>query len=110
MPLPFSLIWTKVPVSNFFEKDVEIDSKRGTIYPTRRMMMQKLTKEQAVVVSAFTGTLICEFSDMHAEIEKRLGRSVMTHELGSTELNEKLVKPAFRDDFIALFPETDEVG
>ncbi len=67
--------------------------------------MQKLTKEQAVVVSGYTGFLICDFSDMHREIEKRLGRPVFTHMLGDTTFVDEVVRPAFKADFIAMFPE-----
>jgi len=69
--------------------------------------MQKLTKEQAVVISAYTGALCCAFSDMHAEIEKRLGRPVYTHELGSKKLCEDVIKPAFKDDFLAMVPKPE---
>jgi len=62
--------------------------------------MQKLTIEQAVVISAYTGFMACPFSAMHAEIEKRLGRSVWTHEMPSIIDTE--IRPAFKDDFISM--------
>ena len=46
------------------------------------MDIQKLTKEQAVIISGFTGILCGEFSDFHADVEKRLGRGVQTFEFG----------------------------
>lgn len=64
--------------------------------------MNPLTKEQAVVVSAYTGVLICEFSDMHKAIEDRLG-PVWTHQLAEPEIWSR-IKEAFRDDFMALTP------
>jgi hypothetical protein len=42
------------------------------------------------------------FSDMHSEVEKRLGRPVFTHEFASKKLFEDEIKPAFKDDFLAL--------
>jgi hypothetical protein len=66
--------------------------------------MQKLTTEQAVVVSAYTGFLICPFEQMHAEIEKRLGRPVWTHEMGSQTVMKEESRPAFKADFLAMFP------
>ena len=70
--------------------------------------MQKLTKEQAVVVSGYTMVLCCGFSDLHQEIEKRLGHPVWTHQLGNTEFVEEKVKPAFKEDFIAMVPQEVE--
>lgn len=67
--------------------------------------MTKLTKKQAVVISAYTGFLCCRFSDMHAEIERRLGRPVYTHEMGSIMDSE--IRPAFRADFVAMAPTTN---
>jgi len=62
----------------------------------------RLTKEQAVIISGFTGYLCCDFGDMHAEIEKRLGHPVWTHEIPTIMDSE--IHPAFKDDFIALCP------
>ncbi len=67
-------------------------------------MSTKLTKEQAVVLSAYTGFLMCDFSDMHAYIEKKLGRPIFTHELAFAGFEEKL-REAAREDFMALLPE-----
>ena len=67
--------------------------------------MQKLTMEQAVVVSAYTGFLVCPFDQMHAEIEKRLGRPVWTHEMGSEKFVDEQVRPAFEADFVAMLPD-----
>jgi len=64
--------------------------------------MKPLDLDQAVVISAYTGIMCCNFSDMHKEVEKRLGRPVFTHEFASKELWEDEIKPAFKDDFIAL--------
>jgi hypothetical protein len=63
--------------------------------------MQKLTPEQAAIVSAYTGFLIGNFGDMHEAVERKLGRPVYTHEFPS--LREK-IREAFRADFIALNP------
>ena len=51
-----------------------------------------------VVLSAYTGILMCDFSEVHKYIEKLLGRPVWTHELASealwSEIKEK-AKPDF---------------
>ena len=65
------------------------------------MAIQKLTKEQAVVVSGFTGIVACPFADIHEEIERRVGRPVYTHELGDTEFGGR-VRELFRDDFLEM--------
>ena len=67
--------------------------------------MKKLTQEQAIVVSGYTGVLICDFGDLHGDIEKRLGRPVWTGEMPSIEDE---IKGAYKDDFLALFPEKDQ--
>jgi hypothetical protein len=64
--------------------------------------MKRLDLDQAVVIGAYTGITCCNFADLHAEIEKRLGRPVLTHELASKELCENEIKPAFKDDFLSL--------
>lgn len=62
----------------------------------------KLTKEQAIIVSGYTNILICEFSDLHEDIERRIGRPVFTHELPA--LGEE-ISALYRDDFLSLAPE-----
>jgi len=64
----------------------------------------KLTREQAAIVSAYTGYLIGPFSDMHAYIEKIMGRPVWTHEMASEKLIDQ-IREAAKEDFIALAPE-----
>jgi len=67
--------------------------------------IDKLTHEQALVLTGFTGVLcIPNFADFHADVEKRLGHSVWTHQFASPEMKER-VKDAYRDDFMAMLPE-----
>ena len=63
--------------------------------------MQKLTKEQAIIISAYTGFIACEFSDLHKAVEKKIGRPLWTHQFGSEELMEE-IRDAFREDFLAI--------
>ena len=64
--------------------------------------MQKLTKEQAIVITGFTGVMACNsFSDFHEDVEKRLGRPVYTHEFANKELT-NLVKQIYTDDFMEM--------
>ena len=48
-------------------------------------MTQELTKEQAVIVSGFTGYAACAFWHLHQDVEKRMGRPVFTREFGNGE-------------------------
>ncbi len=57
-----------------------------------------MTKNEAVILSAYTGIVMCDFSDIHEYTEKVLKRPIWTHEFASedlwVEIREK-VKPAF---------------
>jgi hypothetical protein len=63
--------------------------------------MQKLTKEQAIVITGFTGFMACSFSNFHEDVEKRFGRPVFTHEFGDKDFAEKL-KEKYRADFLSM--------
>ena len=54
--------------------------------------------------------LCCCFSDLHKEIEIRLGHPVWTHQLGDKDFVDNKVKPAFKDDFLSLIPESEVNG
>ena len=69
--------------------------------------MQKLTKDQAIIITGFTGIMIVkEFSHFHEDVEKRLGRSVRLHELANDELAEE-IKETYREDFLAMIPDNE---
>jgi len=58
-----------------------------------------LTPEQGAILSAFTGVLCGAFQDLHAYVERKLGRPIFTDELlGLSDT----IKEAARQDFIAL--------
>lgn len=62
--------------------------------------MQRLTKEQAIILTGATGTMVLDdFSIFHADVEKRLGRPVFTHEFPSISDE---IKKAYADDFKKL--------
>jgi hypothetical protein len=57
-----------------------------------------MTRQEAAIVTAYTGFLIGSFSDMHELAEKVMGVPMMTHEFGDRELMKELkekVKPLF---------------
>ena len=63
--------------------------------------MKQLTKEQGIVLTGFTGKLICNFSDFHKDAERRLGKSIWTHQFGDKEFW-KEIKEVYRKDFEKL--------
>lgn len=60
-----------------------------------------MTKEEAAIVSAYTGFLIGSFSDMHAYVEKIMGRPVWTHEMGDKRIADEISEKA-KADFVAM--------
>ena len=64
----------------------------------------KLTKEQAIILTGFSGKLFCNFSDFHEDVEKRLGHPVWTHEFGDKDFVAR-VKELYREDFLEIIPE-----
>ena len=66
--------------------------------------MNKLTLEQAIVITGYTGILACKnFSDFHSDVETRLGHSVLTHQFAGKEFK-KEIKELYHRDFLALIP------
>lgn len=65
-------------------------------------MKTKLTKEQGIIISAYTGILACNFADLHKAVEKKFGRPIFTHEFA---YNKKEIKEAFKDDFMEIVSE-----
>jgi hypothetical protein len=64
----------------------------------------ELTKEQAAILSAFTGIMMGSFSEMHGYAESKLGRPIFTHQFGSDGICDQL-KDAARPDFVAIMPK-----
>lgn len=64
--------------------------------------MQKLTKEQAIIISGYTGIMCCKFEYLHEDVEKRTGRPVWTHEFGSDSNLGNTVRDLYKDDFIKI--------
>lgn len=63
--------------------------------------MTKLTKEQAIIITGFTGVACCNFGDFHADAERRKGASIWVHEFAS---NMAEMKELYRYDFMSLLP------
>ena len=60
-----------------------------------------MTLHEKVVLSAYTGILMCDMSEVHQYIEKLLGRPVWTHELASGALWEQ-IKGKAKPDFLKI--------
>lgn len=69
-----------------------------------------MTKEERIIVSAYTGFLMCDFADVHEYIEKKLGRKVWTHELADKKTWEE-IKEKTKEDFMEVCKadETPEI-
>ena len=66
-----------------------------------------MTKQEKIIVSAYTGYLMCDISDMYEYIEKKLGRPVWTHELASKEVWAE-IREATKSDFLKLCKDGEE--
>lgn len=60
-----------------------------------------MTHREKVIVSAFTGILMCDFNDVHEYIEKILGKPVWTHQLADKKIWDE-IKEASKTDFISI--------
>lgn len=60
-----------------------------------------MTKNEAAIISAYTGLLIGNFSDMHQYVEKLFGHSIFTHMFADEDFVQK-VKDLSYNDFVQL--------
>lgn len=60
-----------------------------------------MTKREKQVVSAYTGILMCDFSDMHEYIEEIMGRPVLTHELADENILDQ-IKDKSMEEFLKI--------
>lgn len=60
-----------------------------------------MTSYEAAVVSAYTGYLIGEFSEMQKYVEIIMGRPVFSHEMGDSSIQKEIQRRSY-DDFITL--------
>lgn len=63
--------------------------------------MNQLTKEQAIILTGYTNILCCPFSVFQEDVEKRLGRSVFTHEFADEMFTDK-VRALYVNDFMNI--------
>lgn len=60
-----------------------------------------MTEKERIIVSAYTGTLMCDFEKVHEYIEAKLGRPVFTHEMAIKEVQNEIHEKT-KADFLAL--------
>ena len=60
-----------------------------------------MTTKEAAIVSAYTGVMLGNFSELHKYIEEIMERPVFTHELASKEITEEIKKRS-KDDFVSI--------
>ena len=60
-----------------------------------------MTLEEQMIVSAYTGYLMCDVSNVHKYIAKKLGHPVWTHEMATENFWETL-REKVKPDFIRL--------
>lgn len=60
-----------------------------------------MTKQERLIVSAYTGVLMCEPSEFNRYVEQLLHRPVFTHELANADVW-KEIKEKSRPAFLAL--------
>ena len=69
-------------------------------------MTTKLTREQAAIISLYTGISAGPFEDMHKLAEEVLGRPIWTHELANKAMWEQL-KEKVKPQFVAICAERE---
>lgn len=62
-----------------------------------------MTPQERIIVSAYTGYLMCDFPLVHKYIEEKMGRPVWTHEMreSNKEFREELMRRV-KPDFLKL--------
>ena len=68
-----------------------------------------MTKQERIIVSAYTGYLMCDFNDVHKYMEEKMGRPLWTHELAFPEVQDE-IRELIKEDFLALCRSDDIEG
>ena len=63
--------------------------------------VRKMTKQEKIIVSTYTGVLMCNFDDVHEYIQKKLGRPVFSHELADKDI-QKEIKEKSKEEFLEI--------
>lgn len=79
--------------------------ERTGLYKSGVAQVKKLTRQQAIVVSGYTGILACDINELKRDVSERLNMTCMSHHLATKE---ESIKLAYKDDFIAMSNMTRE--
>lgn len=60
-----------------------------------------MTKQEKLIVTAYTGILMVDWGEFHKFAEELLGRPIYTHEFDKEEVTNEIVN-AVREDFMKL--------
>lgn len=60
-----------------------------------------MTKQEKLIVTAYTGILMVDWDEFHKFAEELLGRPIYTHEFDKEEVTNEIVN-AVREDFMRL--------
>lgn len=63
--------------------------------------MQRLTKEQGIILTGYTGFMCCSFPDFHEDVEKRMGQPLLMHEIS---ILRDEIQDLYQDDFMGMMP------
>lgn len=68
-----------------------------------------MTQRERLIVSAYTGVLMCDFDLVHKYIEEKMGHPVWTHELRFESTHAK-IREKIKPDFLELCGNGDKHG
>lgn len=60
-----------------------------------------MTYQECVIVSAYTGYLMCDLDDVLKYIEEKVGETIWTHEMANQNC-QAMIHKAVKSDFLAL--------
>lgn len=60
-----------------------------------------MTLRERIIVSAYTGVLMCDFNHVHDYIEEKLKRPILTHELAFESIQAE-IKEKVHEDFLSI--------
>lgn len=65
-----------------------------------------MTLDEKIVVSAYTGYLMCDFNEVHRYIENLLDRPVFTHELALGMIQDE-IREKSKADFLKIYADKE---
>jgi hypothetical protein len=66
-----------------------------------------MTKQEKLIMTAYTGILMIDFDEFHKFVQEKLNRPVWTHEFASDEFMTNL-KEIVKEDFLKICTEEEK--